>query len=109
MALFLLLRSADASVMEVRVTRGIEDRLQAAVWAFHAAVQRRDGVESRLRRGEIDSDLYDRTLTAAEAVIQARIALYRLLISEGWTPPPEVARDIAYDDNMLHQLAEHLD
>lgn len=84
-----------------------EERLHQAVWAFHTALQRRDGVESRLRRGEIDTDLYDRSLTAAEAVVESRIALYQLLIDEGWTPPPSVAHDLAYDDTLLHEAAEH--
>jgi hypothetical protein len=87
----------------------IEARLHSAMWAFHAAVLRRDGVEARLRRGEQDPELYDRTLTAAEAVVQARIELYRLLIADGWIPPPAVAGDIEYDDTVLHQAAEHLD
>ena len=84
-----------------------EDLLLDAVWAFHAAVQRRDGVESRLRRGELDTELYDRSLTAAEAVVAARLALYRLLIAEGWTPPDTLARDIEYDSSVLHQPSEH--
>lgn len=82
-----------------------EDRLHAVVWAFHAAVQRRDGIESRLRRGEADMDLQDRSLAASEAVVEARIGLYRLLMSEGWIPPPAVAQDIEYDDEVLHQRA----
>lgn len=90
------------------MTGSNEARLHGAVWAFHTAVQRRDGVEARLRRGEQDPDLYDRSLTAAEAVVQARIELYRLLIADGWTPPPFIADDIAYDDAVLHQAAEHL-
>lgn len=84
----------------------VEDRLHTAVWAFHAAVQRRDGVEARLRRGEMDADLYDRSLSASEAVVHARIALYRLLIAEGWTPPESVARDISYDDSLLRQESD---
>ncbi len=91
------------------MSQGIEHRLHAAVWAFHSAVQRREGVEARLRRGELDGDLYDRSLTAAQAVVQARVELYRLLIAEGWTPPPGVVRDIEYDDSLLRQSAEHLD
>jgi hypothetical protein len=87
----------------------IESRLHAATWAFHSALQRRDGVEARVRRGEHDPDLLDRSLTAAEAVVQARIELYRLLIDDGWIPPPSVASDLAYDDEVLHQSAEHLD
>ena len=80
-----------------------EDRLHAAVWAFHAAVQRRDGIEARLRRGELDDDLKDRSLSASEAVVEARVALYKMLIGEGWTPPLWVAQDIAYDDSVLRQ------
>jgi hypothetical protein len=88
------------------MSQSIEDRLHNALWAFHAAVQRRDGVEARLRRGEIDADLYDRSLTAAEAVVQARVALYRLLVDEGWTPPPAVARDMTFDVSLLHQPSD---
>jgi hypothetical protein len=91
------------------MSQGTEDRLHAAVWAFHAAVQRRDGVEARLRRGELDPELYDRSLSAAEAVVQARVALYRLLIEEGWTPPRTVLRDLVFDDSLLDERAEHLD
>ena len=82
-----------------------EDRLHAAVWTFHAAVQRRDGIESRLRRGELDADLQDRSLSASEAVVEARIALYKLLISEGWVPPPMVVQDMEYDDQVLRQAS----
>ena len=78
------------------MTTGREDRLHAVVWAFHTAVQRRDGIELRLRRGELDADLQDRSLSAAEAVVEARIALYRLLISEGWTPPATIVSRSAY-------------
>jgi hypothetical protein len=88
------------------MTQTPEQRLHTAMWAFHAAVQRRDGVEARLRRGEIDADLYDRSLTAAEAMVKARVGLYRLLVAEGWTPPPAVARDIAYDDSLLSQPSD---
>lgn len=80
-----------------------EDRLHAAVWAFHAAVQRRDGIESRLRRGELDADLQDRSLVASESVVEARIALYRLLVSEGWVPPPAVASEMDFDDSLLRE------
>src|SRR3954468_12314453 len=80
-----------------------QDDLHAALWTFHTAVQRRDGIELRLRRGELDADLQDRSLSACEAVVEARIALYRLLISEGWTPPPAIVQDIEYDDAVLRQ------
>jgi hypothetical protein len=87
------------------VSQNTEDQLHAALWAFHTAVQRRDGVEARLRRGEIDVDLYDRSLHASEAVMGSRLALYRLLIDQGWTPPRHVIEDIAYDNSVLHEAA----
>ncbi|MGZ6827037.1 MAG: hypothetical protein ACXVGH_09615 [Mycobacteriales bacterium] len=71
-----------------------EERLHVAVWAFHAAVQRRDGVAARLRRGDDDPELLDRSVAAAESVDLARLALYRLLVSEGWTPPADVAAEL---------------
>lgn len=80
-----------------------EDRLHAVVWAFHAAVQRRDGIEARLRRGELDVDLQDRSLVASEAVVEARNALYKLLVSEGWVPPPSVAAEMEYDESLLRE------
>ena len=80
-----------------------EERLHQAVWAFHAAVQRRDGVEARLRRGEMDTDLMDRSLAAADAVTEARLGLFKLLIEEGWTPPPSLVQDIQHDDALLRQ------
>ena len=82
-----------------------EDRLHAVLWSFHSAVQRRDGIELRLRRGELDGELQDRSLQAAEAVVAARVSLYRLLISAGWTPPPVVVQDIQYDDALLRQAS----
>jgi hypothetical protein len=82
-----------------------EDRLHAVVWAFHTAVQRRDGIELRLRRGELDADLQDRSLSAAEAVVEARIAMYRMLIAEGWTPPAAIVQDMEYDDAVLRQAS----
>jgi hypothetical protein len=88
------------------VTQNNEDQLHAAMWSFHTAVQRRDGVEGRLRRGEIDADLYDRSLSAAEAVVESRLGLYRLLISQGWTPPRHVVQDIAYDDSVLRERTD---
>jgi hypothetical protein len=85
------------------MTLGPEERLHAAIWAFHAAVQRRDGIEARVRRGEHDADLLDRSLAASEAVVEARIALYRLLMTEGWIPPPSLASDIEEDLSLLKQ------
>lgn len=82
-----------------------EERLHAAVWAYHAALQRRDGIEARLRRGEDDSDLRDRSLSAAEAVVEARIALYRLLMSDGWIPPPSLAQDVENDLVLLRSAS----
>ncbi len=83
-----------------------EDRLHQAVWAYHAAVQRRDGIEARVRRGEHSPDLDDRSLSAAEAVVESRIALYRMLIEDGWIPTPSVVQDIVFDDTLLHQQSD---
>jgi hypothetical protein len=99
------LRSLSRSAEAPLVTQSTEDQLHAALWAFHTAVQRRDGVESRLRRGEIDADLYDRSLHASEAVMASRLGLYRLLIEQGWIPPSQVLQDIAYDDSVLHEAS----
>lgn len=88
------------------MTQSAEDRLHQLLWAFHAAVQRRDGVELRLRRGEIDGDLYDRSLTAAEAVVECRVALYRHLMDEGWTPPDSLVHDMAIDATLLKERAD---
>ena len=88
------------------MSRLSEDRLHAAVWAYHAALQRRDGIEARLRRGEDDSDLRDRSLSAAESVVEARVALFRLLMSDGWIPPPSLAQDVE-SDGVLLRAASH--
>ncbi|MCU1624970.1 MAG: hypothetical protein JWL79_3815 [Frankiales bacterium] len=85
-----------------------EERLRTLIWAFHAAVQRRDGIEARLRNGEHAGDLRDRSLSAAEAVVEARVAFYKLLINEGWAPPRSVALDIEYDDTVLRQTSREL-
>jgi hypothetical protein len=83
-----------------------EERLHSALWAFHAAVQRRDGIENRVRQGDHGIDLQERSLTAAEAVVEARIDLYRLLMADGWIPPPSVAHDVEADGRLLHQHSE---
>ncbi|MCU1601297.1 MAG: hypothetical protein JWO22_2006 [Frankiales bacterium] len=90
------------------MTNGKEESLHAVVWAYHAAVQRRDGIEARLRNGEHDHDLRDRSLSAAECVVEARIALYRLLMTEGWIPPPVVAHAIELDDRLLRQQSREI-
>ena len=80
-----------------------EAHLHQAVWAFHDALQRRDGVEARLRRGDFDLDLRDRHLRAAEAVTAARLSLYRALTDQGWTPPATVMRSIDLDQALLRE------
>ena len=84
-----------------------EDRDHALLnrfWALHAAVIRRDGIEARLRSGlPIDQELLDRSLTAAEGVLEARAGLYRHLMASGWTPPEAVVKDLAYDEIVLSE------
>lgn len=78
-------------------------RLLNAFWALHAATIRRDGLEARMRAGQLDEDTLERSLAAAESVLAARTALYRQLMSLGWTPPDAVVRDIEYDESVLSE------
>lgn len=84
-----------------------EDRdheLLGRFWALHAAVIRRDGLEDKLRSGlQVDPDVLDRSLAAAEGVIEARAALYRYLMDAGWTPPNAVVKDLVYDEIVLSE------
>jgi hypothetical protein len=84
-----------------------EDRDHALLtrfWALHAAVIRRDGIEDRMRSGmPVDQELLDRSLAAAEAVLEARAGLYRHLIESGWTPPDTVVKDMVYDEIVLSE------
>jgi hypothetical protein len=81
-----------------------DNALLSRFWALHAAVIRRDGLEDRMRSGlPIDEDLLDRSLAAAEAVLEARLALYRYLMDRGWRPPDTVVRDLAYDEIVLRE------
>ena len=85
-----------------------EEQLHEAIWAFHDALQRRDGIEQRLRDGAADGDLYERGLYASEAVVNARLALYRALITQGWTPPETVAAQVDLDAHLMTESSEHL-
>lgn len=90
------------------MTRTAEDDLHDAIWALHDALQRRDGIEERLRGGDLDPELYDRGLVAAEAVVHARLALYRVLITQGWTPPRTVASKVDLDARLMNEASDHL-
>jgi hypothetical protein len=79
-----------------------EDPLLPLMAAYHAAVIRSDGLQAKLRSSVGDQELLDRSLVAAEQVIEARAALRRGLIELGWTPPPEVVQDLALDVAVLH-------
>ena len=83
----------------------VEKELLAVAEAFRAAVQRRDGLEARIARGELGGELLDRSLAAAEAVLLTRKALYRLLMDCGWSAPPRLIQDMAYDDHLLGHWA----
>jgi hypothetical protein len=81
-----------------------DDELLSRFWALHAAIIRRDGLEERMRAGlPLDSDLLDRSLAAAEHVLEARAGLYRHLMDAGWTPPDEVVKDLVYDETVLSE------
>ena len=84
-----------------------EDRdhaLLSRFWALHAAVIRRDGLEDRLRSGiAVDQEMLDRSLAAAEGVLEARASLYRHLMDAGWTPPDTVVKDLVYDEIVLSE------
>lgn len=84
----------------------VETRLHQAVWAFHDALQRRNGVEARMRRGDLDLDLRDRSLRAADAVTAARLGLYRALTAQGWTPPESALRSMELDEAVLCEDGE---
>ena len=79
-----------------------DDPLLPLMATYHAAVVRSDGLQAKLRHSAGDQDLLDRSLVAAEQVIEARAALRRGLIDLGWVPPAEVAQDLALDDEVLH-------
>jgi hypothetical protein len=51
---------------------------------------------------DVSRDLLDRSLAAAEAVIEARAALYRGLMDRGWTAPPVVTEALRTDLAVLH-------
>lgn len=78
-----------------------DGELLSHFWALHAAIIRRDGLEERMRSGPQDEELLDRSLAAAEGVLQARAGLYRYLMSCGWTPPDTVVRDVVFDETVL--------
>ena len=76
-----------------------DDELLMKFWGLHAAILKRDGLEDRMRSGlPSDTELLDRSLAAAEEVLEARTALFRQLMSLGWTPPETVVKDLAYDE-----------
>lgn len=90
------------------MTRSHEDVLHEAIWKLHDALVRRDGIEQRLRAGDPDPALYDRSLLASEAVLHARMLLYRVLLEQGWTPPPSVATQLQLDSHLVREASEHL-
>ena len=97
------MRPAGARADCLAMTPDRDAELLSRFWVLHSAIILRDGLEDRLRSGPPDQELFDRSLAAAEAVIEARGALYAHLIATGWTPPPVVVRDLAYDQVLLDQ------
>jgi hypothetical protein len=102
-----MLRTVDALVVrkfptEDPVYPNWEDPLLPLMATYHAAVIRSDGLQTKLRTSLGDEDLLDRSLAAAEQVIEARAALYSGLMALGWTPPPTVVDNLATDIEVLH-------
>jgi hypothetical protein len=85
-----------------------EEQLHAAIWKLHDALQRRDGIEARLRGGDHDGKLYDRGLAASESVVHARLDLYRLLIEQGWTPPQHLVEQVDLDARLMTEPSQHI-
>lgn len=79
-----------------------EDPLLPLLAAYHAAVIRSDGLQDKLRHEIGDTELLDRSLVAAEQVIETRAALHRGLIELGWTPPTSVIDNLSLDLEVLH-------
>lgn len=79
-----------------------DDPLLPLLAAYHAAVIRSDGLQSKLRVVAGDAELLDRSLVAAEQVIETRAALYRGLMDLGWAPPATVIDNLEYDVELLH-------
>lgn len=91
------------------MTRSHEDVLHEAIWKLHDSLVRRDGIEQRLRDdSDNDPDLYKRSLAASEAVLNARMLLYRVLLEQGWTPPSTVATQLQLDSHLVREASEHL-
>ena len=91
------------------MTRSHEDALHEAIWKLHDSLVRRDGIEQRLRDdNDNDPELYKRSLLASEAVLNARMLLYRVLLEQGWTPPPTVATQLQLDSHLVREASEHL-
>ena len=85
-----------------------ETQLHEVIWYFHDTLQRRDGIEDRLRQGESSRELDDRALRASEAVVNARLALFRMLVHQGWLPPAHIVRQLSLDTQLLQETSDPL-
>jgi len=99
-------RQGATKGIEVAMPQSFQDELHVRSQVLHAAIQRSEGIEARIRRGELHEDLLRRSEEAAEAVVAARVALYRLLMEAGWVPPDTVVRDVAFDDSLGKMIKE---
>ncbi|MEO6205313.1 MAG: hypothetical protein ABIO67_08030 [Mycobacteriales bacterium] len=78
-----------------------DDPLLTLFTTYQAAVVRSSGLQERLRHAAGDADLLDRSLFAAEQVIESRAAFYRGLMNLGWTPPARIVADLNHDSELL--------
>lgn len=77
-----------------------ESALFACVEAYHRATESLRTAEAAVRDG---SGAAEEHLSAAEAVIAARLAFVHCLVEAGWTPPPEAAASAALDDAIAEE------
>ncbi len=78
-----------------------DDPLLTLFTTYQAAVVRSSGLQQRLREAAGDAELLDRSLFAAEQVIESRAAFYRGHMDLGWTPPPRVLLALAHASELL--------
>jgi hypothetical protein len=94
--------SIDGAAGSGALHRLDESSLFACVADYHRATESLRTAEAAVRDGS-GADAAEEHLSAAEAVIAARLAFVRCLVKAGWTPPPEAAASAALDDAIAEE------